>query len=134
MNEVRSELPQPDETHVRVTHESRPVLVYVGWAWSDDGEAAMSNHITNHACVRTYDRYGKEGQEQKKRAVSGNRPGSNDTGRGVGWEEEGGQGGEGRGRERARQSWEHTAVRYSQISGTTLPLNVRTVLKCKDCP
>lgn len=66
MDEVRSELPQPDEAHVRVTHESRPVLVYVGWAWGDDGEAATSNHVTNHACVRTYDRYGKEGQEQKR--------------------------------------------------------------------
>lgn len=53
MNEVRSELPQPDETHVRVPHESRPVLVDVRGAGSDDGEAAGRSHSqTTHAYVR----------------------------------------------------------------------------------
>lgn len=50
VSESRAELAQTNEPHVRVSHQSRPVLINVGRTRRDDGEAVKPKRP--NACTR----------------------------------------------------------------------------------
>ncbi len=87
MGEGRAELPQTAEAHVRVSDQSRPVLVDIGRPWRDDGETtrrkpggvARSRSVDSGVIVEAVACQARCGQNictwnRKKRAFSGGCP------------------------------------------------------------
>ena len=101
-----------------------PTRAGPSWSMSEGPGAMMVKlpHQTTSQTTHAYSRwvrYRRTGE--KKRAVSGNRPGSNDTGRRVGRRKEDEWG---RAWARARQCWEHTISIPCTAVGTYRSLGV----------